>query len=440
MKELNIGTLNPKQVLFFKSETKYTMFGGARAGGKSYAVRYKASLMALNYPGIKILIIRRTFAELRKNHTLPLMEILNGIAKYKESEKAFVFPNGSRIELGYCDSEGDVLQYQGVEYDVVFLDEATQMTEYQFHWLAETIRGTNGFPKRMYLTCNPGGVGHAWVKRLFIDRIYQNKEKPEDYTFIQALVTDNKALLEKDPSYIDTLENLPEDRKRADLYGDWDVYAGQYFSEWNREIHVCEPFEIPPSWRKYLTIDYGLDMFAAEWVAVNEYGRAFVYREFCKSGLTVSEAAEVVRRINDPVYIAYAPPDLWNRRNDTGRSAADIFAEHGVYLARATNNRIQGWYDLKEWLHPIIDEQGEKNSGIKFFRNCSEIIRCLPLLQFDEKNPNDVSKEPHEITHAPDAIRYFVAGHPLPASANVSKEEKRNKTNYENQMQSLLNF
>ena len=369
MKELNIGTLNPKQVLFFKSETKYTMFGGARAGGKSYAVRYKASLMALNYPGIKILIIRRTFAELRKNHTLPLMEILNGIAKYKDSEKAFVFPNGSRIELGYCDSEGDVLQYQGVEYDVVFLDEATQMTEYQFHWLAETIRGTNGFPKRMYLTCNPGGVGHAWVKRLFIDRIYQNKEKPEDYTFIQALVTDNKALLEKDPSYIDTLENLPEDRKRADLYGDWDVYAGQYFSEWNREIHVCEPFEIPPSWRKYLTIDYGLDMFAAEWVAVNEYGRAFVYREFCKSGLTVSEAAEVVRRINDPVYIAYAPPDLWNRRNDTGRSAADIFAEHGVYLARATNNRIQGWYDLKEWLHPIIDEQGEKNSGIKFFRN-----------------------------------------------------------------------
>ena len=440
MKELNIGTLNPKQVLFFKSETKYTMFGGARAGGKSYAVRYKASLMALNYPGIKILIIRRTFAELRKNHTLPLMEILNGIAKYKDSEKAFVFPNGSRIELGYCDSEGDVLQYQGVEYDVVFLDEATQMTEYQFHWLAETIRGTNGFPKRMYLTCNPGGVGHAWVKRLFIDRIYQNKEKPEDYTFIQALVTDNKALLEKNPSYIDTLENRPEDRKRADLYGDWDVYAGQYFSEWNREVHVCEPFEIPPSWRKYLTIDYGLDMFAAEWVAVNEYGRAFVYREFCHSGLTVSEAAEVVRRINDPVYIAYAPPDLWNRRNDTGRSAADIFAEHGVYLARATNNRIQGWYDLKEWLHPIIDEQGEKNSGIKFFRNCSEIIRCLPLLQFDEKNPNDVSKEPHEITHAPDAIRYFVAGHPLPASANVPKEEKRNKTNYENQMQSLLNF
>lgn len=156
MKELNIGTLNPKQLLFFKSEKKYTMFGGARAGGKSYAVRYKAALMALKYSGIKILIIRRTFAELRKNHTLPLMEILNGIAKYKDSEKAFIFPNGSRIELGYCDTESDVLQYQGVEYDVVFLDEATQMTEYQFHWLAETIRGTNGFPKRMYLTCNPG--------------------------------------------------------------------------------------------------------------------------------------------------------------------------------------------------------------------------------------------------------------------------------------------
>jgi phage terminase large subunit len=246
-------------------------------------------------------------------------------------------------------------------------------------------------------------------------------------------------LLEKDPSYIDTLENLPEDRKRADLYGEWDIYEGQYFSEWSREVHVCEPFEIPPSWRRYLTIDYGLDMFAAEWVAVNEYGYAFVYREFCKSGLTVSEAAEVIREINDQVYIAYAPPDLWNRRNDTGRSAADIFAEHGVYLARARNNRVQGWYDLKEWLHPIKDEQGEENCGIKFFRNCTEIIKCIPLLQFDQKDPNDVSKEPHNITHAPDAIRYFVAGHPLPASAE-NKQYTRSRDEYQEQMQSLLEF
>ena len=350
-----------------------------------------------------------------------------------------VFPNGSRIKLGYCEHEGDVLQYQGQEWDIIFLDEATHMTEYQYQKLTEIIRGANDFPHRMYLTANPGGVGHAWVKRLFIDKVYRTGEDEKDYTFIPALVFDNKALMEKDPDYVKKLEALPEDQKKAELYGSWDVYEGQYFTEWDRELHVCEPFEIPPSWRRYLTIDYGLDMFAAEWIAVNEFGRAFVYREFCKSNLTVSEAAEVVRQMNDPVYISYAPKDLWNRRNDTGRSAADIFAEHGIYLARATNNRVQGWYDLKEWLHPHTDEQGVKNCGIKFFRNCSEIIRCLPLLQFDDKNPNDVATEPHSITHAPDAIRYFVAGHPLPASVEAKNyQDKRDEYSY--QMQSLLEY
>ena len=441
MKELDLGlsTLNPKQLLFFKSDCRYTMYGGSRGGGKSYAVQRKASLLALEYPGIKIMIVRRTLPELRENHVLPLQDLLNGVAKYKDSEKCFIFPNGSRIKLGYCEHEGDVLQYQGQEWDILFIDEATHLTEYQYQRLTEIIRGTNGFPKRMYLTCNPGGVGHAWVKRLFVDRVYKSAENPDDYCFIQASVFDNTALLEKDPGYLKVLEALPEDKRKADLYGEWDVYEGQYFTEWERELHVCEPFEIPPSWRRYLTIDYGLDMFAAEWVAVNEFGRAFVYREFCKSGLTVSEAAEVIRQMNDPVYISYAPPDLWNRRNDTGRSAADIFAEHGVYLARATNNRVQGWYDLKEWLHPFTDEQGVKNSGIKFFRNCGEIIRCIPLLQFDEKNPNDVATEPHSITHAPDAIRYFVAGHPLPATKETEKYEA-NRDLYSRQMQSLLDF
>lgn len=439
MKQLNIGEPNPKQLLFYQSEYKYTLYGGARGGGKSYAVRCKACLLALNYPGIKILIIRRTINELRENHVIPLTELLNGIAKYKDSEKCFFFPNGSRIKLGYCEHEGDVLQYQGQEWDVIFLDEATHMTEYQYQKLTEIIRGANDFPHRMYLTANPGGVGHFWVKRLFIDRVYRKGEDEKDYTFIPASVFDNKALMEKDPDYVKKLEALPDDQRKAELYGNWDVYEGQYFTEWDRELHVCEPFEVPPSWRRYLTIDYGLDRFVAEWVAVNEYGRAFVYREYCESNLTVSEAAEVIRRMNDPVYIAYAPPDLWNRRNDTGRSAADIFAEHCVYLARATNNRVQGWYDLKEWLHPFTDEQGERNAGIKFFRNCKEIIKCIPLLQFDEKNPNDVAKDPHEITHAPDALRYFVAGHPLPAVAN--EEKAKHKTDiYTNQMKSLINF
>lgn len=160
MKELDLGlaTLNPKQVQFFTSEKRYTMYGGSRGGGKSYAVQRKAILLAFEYPGIKIMIIRRTFPELRENHALPLQSLLNGVAKYKEADKAFIFPNGSRIKLGYCEHEGDVLQYQGQEWDVIFIDEATHLTEYQFQRLTEIVRGTNGFPKRMYLTCNPGRI------------------------------------------------------------------------------------------------------------------------------------------------------------------------------------------------------------------------------------------------------------------------------------------
>lgn len=425
---------NERQKLFFESRTKYTLYGGARGGGKSWAVRVKACLLAFQFAGIRILIVRRTFPELYENHVIPLQEMLHGICPYRDKDKSFNFPNGSRLKLGYCANEGDVLQYQGQEYDIVFMDEATQLTEYQFNMLKAIVRGVNEFPKRIYLTANPGGVGHMWVKRLFIDRAFKGNEKPEEYSFIPAKVYDNKALMDKDPDYLDNLKSLPEDLRKAHLDGDWNVFAGQFFNEFDSELHVCEPFIIPPSWRRYLTLDYGLDMLAAYWIAVNEYGRAYVYREIYQSGLIVSDAADLIKSVNEPVFISYAPPDLWNRRNDTGRSAADIFAEHGVTLARATNNREQGWLDLKEWLHPFIDEQGEKTAGLKIFRNCQNLIRCLPAVQFDEKNPNDMAKEPHELTHSCDSIRYFVAGRPLPASAKVIDSD------YSRDIEELVNF
>ena len=164
---------------FFEAKTKYTLYGGARGGGKSWAIRRKAALLCFQYPGIRILIMRRSFNELRENHILPLQEELNGFAKYKDIDKSFTFTNGSRIKLGYCDTESDVLQYQGQEYDIVFIDEATQMTWYQFTMMKPILRGVNNFPKRIYLTANPGGVGHAWVKRLFIDRVFEKNERKD---------------------------------------------------------------------------------------------------------------------------------------------------------------------------------------------------------------------------------------------------------------------
>lgn len=408
---IDFGTPNPKQEEFLLSKTRFTAYGGARGGGKSFVVRLKAKLMALRYAGIRILIMRKTFPELRENHILPLMGELLGIATYKDSDKSFTFLNGSRLRFGYCDNDADVHQYQGQEYDVIFMDEATHFTEFQFSTLTACIRGVNGFPKRMYLTCNPGGVGHAWVKRLFIDRDYKPSENPDDYTFIQAKVTDNKVLMEQDPEYVKMLDNLPDDLRRAWRDGDWDLFAGQYFTEFKRDIHVVEPFPIPKEWRIYRTLDYGLDMLACYWVAMDERGRAFVYKEAYRSDMIISKAAELINSMTtEQVKATFAPPDLWNRRQDTGKSVAQIFAEHGIMLTKASNARVAGWLDVKEWLSPY----GEGEANLKFFSNCTNIIRCLPQLQHDDHDPSDVSTEPHEITHGPDAIRYFCAGRPVP--------------------------
>jgi phage terminase large subunit len=270
------------------------------------------------------------------------------------------------------------------------------------------------FESRMYFTCNPGGVGHAWVKRLFIDKQYKKTERADDYTFIKSVVYENEHLMKNDPSYIRNLENLPDDRRRAMLDGDWDVYEGQYFNEFNRKIHVIEPFVIPHHWNRYVSIDYGLDMFAALWFAVDEAGRAYVYKEIHESNLIISDAARRLKEVNncDNILMSFAPPDLFNRRQDTGKSAVDIFMENGWYFYKSNNNRVQGWYDLKEWLKPYDKEDGSKEAKLVIFSNCVNLIRCLPQLQHDAKKPEDVANEPHEFTHAPDALRGFVCGRP----------------------------
>ncbi len=255
---------NPRQRCFFLARERYVAYGGARGGGKSWAVRMKAALLALCYPGIRLLIVRRTLPELEDNHIRPLRQLLSGAAEYREKDRSFLFPNGSALRFGYCDAESDVLRYQGQEYDCVFLDEATQLTEYQFQTFKGCLRGVNDFPKRLYLTCNPGGVGHAWVKRLFIERSYREGERAEEYRFIPAQVYDNTALMEADRAYVERLESLPHELREAWLHGSWDVFAGQFFPEWDRAVHVCEPFEVSGSWRRYVTIDYGMDMLRSD--------------------------------------------------------------------------------------------------------------------------------------------------------------------------------
>lgn len=412
-KTIKIEPPNERQKLFLKAEKRFVAYGGARGGGKSWAVRTKSKLLGLNYAGIRQLIIRRTYAELEGNHIRPLQAELQGVATYNESKKLFTFSNGSIIKMGYSGGDADVSQYQGQEYDIIFIDEATQFTEYQYATICATLRGVNAFPKRVYLTCNPGGVGHTWVKRLFIDKQYNPGENPDDYMFIPAKVDDNTALMAADPEYKRNLENLPPDLREAWLNGNWDLFVGQYFTEFKRDIHVIEPFVIPAHWRRYFSMDYGLDMLAGYYYAVDEHGRAIAYKEIYKPSLIVSDAAALIKATtNEHIYAYYAPPDLWNRRQETGKSVADIFREHGINLQIANNNRVDGWLNVKEWLKPYTDEQGIATANIRITSNCTNLIRCLPLIQYDDKDPNDCATEPHEVTHAPDALRYFIAGRP----------------------------
>ena len=252
-KTLQIQKPSEKQLKFLKAKQRHVAFGGARGGGKSWAVRTKAKLLALRYPGIRILIVRRTYPELQNNHVRILKQELKEIAVYRDKEKLLEFPNGSIIQFSYCAKDSDLDRLQGVEYDVIFLDEATQLTPFQMKTITACLRGVNDFPKRVYYTCNPGGRGHGYIKRLFIDRQFAPGEDPEEYVFIQSLVTDNHALMEKQPEYIRQLESLPEKLKKAWLYGSWDLFEGQFFEEFVDDpthyedrlyTHVIEPFVV----------------------------------------------------------------------------------------------------------------------------------------------------------------------------------------------------
>lgn len=402
------GVPNEKQKSFFASRARYTAYGGSRGGGKSWALRRKLILLAFRYPGIRMILIRRSYPELRENHLYPLLSELSEFVTYREIEKCFIFPNGSRLQLGYMDAERDVLRYQGQEFDIIALDEATQLTEYQFTTLSACLRGANDLPKRFYLTCNPGGVGHAWVKRLFIDRVYHDGEDSSDYRFIPARVYDNKALIERDHAYVGALKALPPALRRAWLEGDWNVFDGQYFTEFRRERHICEPFEIPDTWERFAALDYGFDMFAVLWFAADGDGRIYVYREYCESGLTISAAADALVRESGGDRLSYvaASPDLWNRRQDSGKSGYMIMSEREGLppLIKADDRRIIGWRYLREYLASGDDNEPR----LKIFSNCNELIRCLPALCHDRHRPEDVSGEPHSITHAPEALRYGV--------------------------------
>lgn len=410
--------ITPKQAAFIKAEQDEVLFGGAAGGGKSYAQLIDALLFAAKYAGSKQLILRRTYPELERSLILVHLGLYpKEIYSYNNSAHRGTFKNGSTIEFGYCDNEKDVFKYQSAEYDVIRFDELTHFTKTMYTYLISRLRGANGYPKQVKSSTNPGGVGHAWVKERFIDPappLQQIDTEEGSRIFIPAKVQENSFLMAADPKYLQRLNNLSESDRKALRDGVWDLAEGQYFTEWDEQLHVVEPFPLPREWDRVFAMDYGLDMLAGYWIAMDTAGNAYVYKELYQPNLVISDAAAAIRERNagDRISEYIAPPDMWNRRQDTGRSVADIFGDYGIYLRKASNDRVQGWFDMKEWLKPTTGEAGERTAKLKVFNTCRNLIRCIPAVIHDPRNPNDVSKEPHEYTHAVDAMRYFIASRP----------------------------
>ena len=411
-------TVTQKQKAFIDATESEVLFGGAAGGGKSYGQMVDALLFALKYPGSKQLVLRRTFAELEKSLIRTSLALFpRDVYSFNASSHTGRFKNGSLIDFGYCAAENDVYQYQSAEYDVIRFDELTHFTENQYVYLISRIRGANSFPKQIKSSTNPGGVGHGWVKRRFVDPVSAETSFVGDdgmtRIFLPSLLRDNKFLAEGDPDYERRLLALPEREKKALLYGDWNIFEGQYFDEFNPKIHICAPFEIPASWRKFRTIDYGLDRLACLWIAISPDNISYVYREFCKSNLTISQAAEEICQRTPPqedIYATLAPPDMWSRSQETGKSKAALFSEYGVNFTKTSNDRECGWLALKEML---LEREG--GGRLRIFSHCQEIIKCLPALLIDKLRPTDCATEPHEITHAPDALRGFAIFYARPA-------------------------
>ena len=266
-----------------------------------------AAIKALQYPGIKLLILRRSYPELERSIIRTFLEVIPKVYSYNSSKHFVKFQNGSTLEFGYCDDDAAVYKYQSAEFDIIYIDEATHMSEYQVTYLKSRIRGANSFPKQYKFGSNPGNRSHVFFRERFIEpapplTTYhvpgtgKHGKRQQTRLFIPAKVTENKFLMEADEDYLDRLEDLPPEERRQLLEGDWYVFSGQFFPEFRRDIHVIDQAPVPtPDWRIYTTMDYGLDAFAWYCIAEDNRGYAYVLGEIFKENVIISDAAKLVK-------------------------------------------------------------------------------------------------------------------------------------------------
>ena len=427
------------QTDFLSSSEREVLYGGAAGGGKSYAM-LADPLHGLNNANFSGLLVRHTTEELReliqKSQEL-YPRAIPGI-KWSERKMQWVAPSGARLWMSYLDRDDDVLRYQGLAFSWIGFDELTQWaTPYAWNYMRSRLRSVaKDLPIFMRATTNPGGRGHHWVKKMFIDPApYGSQFDATDIEttevlryptghakagrslfkrrFIPARLSDNPYLAEQG-DYEAMLLSLPEQQRRQLLDGDWDIKEGAAFTEFDRNIHVVEPFSIPRNWVKFRACDYGYGSYSGVlWFAVSPDEQIIIYRElYCSKVLAADLADMILDAEADDGNIKYGVLDssLWHKRGDTGPSLAEQMTMKGCRFRpsdRSKGSRVSGKNEIHRRLQ--VDEFTEE-PRLVFFNSCTNTISQLPALPLDKKNPEDVDTRAED--HLYDALRYGIMSRP----------------------------
>ena len=429
MQELKI-CLQPKQKYFAECIEKFPIvfFGGAKGGGKSKGLQLILLLRRFQYPNSTGAIFRRTYPELEGNHIRPLFQAFPQLKDYyNEGKKLLSLPNGSTLQFCHCNNEKDVSLYQGREFHDLAIDEAGQWTENMFRQLLGSNRSSKaGINPKAILTGNPGGVGHSWLKRLFIERRFNEREHPQDYTFVQALVDDNEALMANDPDYVRKLDSEPNEAlRKAYRYGSWDIFAGQYFNELDRSVHLIEPFTIPGHWERFGAYDYGYNHPAAfGWFACDSDGNVYLYRERIAGSRRIDQFAKDILEFSETrsLYKIVAGWDCWTKKGilneQTAPTIAEEFLKHEIVLHKAKIDRVQGAVQVRNYLAWKNLTSGRNKPRFYIFNTCPITFDALTRMEYDPNHPEDVLKidategDPMTGDDAYDMVRYGLMSRP----------------------------